>query len=527
MKIRVKVSFLLLTFILLIHNLGTSSAVAEEWQRVPHSYPNQAYVFNTVSQYIEFSDGVAIGSSLIYNKPMATGSGTISVQCESFQSANCVEALPTQLEANLTFPKCNDSQSTWCVSKVFIYGENSQPAEAEFVKYIDGNTFESDKTYDLPIGGTISLWRIKESDSTDQLLFAVDVNQRIKWTPSPYYYQLTGGIYPVTIKTGSEYFPEIYSKNDKSTTGSSYQISPKCEKAIFTSKGECGSKSLFPKNYRFGLSIVVPQSVNGFISGRLEEAKFSINSSQGSSTNKTITIDAKPMKIPRLGVVLTKEQALQMVPGLGDAGMNWFAQDNRQDKDMFKRIDFLRDIVGDKASGFSTVWNFTNLSSNNAMSACPISNNTFPGLISTNAMIMSPNPPVFKDSEFSYQVAGMHFEPDGKTLIVGNYTMIISKDIVSCLYGSTQIPIMASVSIINSETGDKKVSLSTLKNDGKFYTLNISGFNFSNPEIRVKLQFPEIKMEITKKSITCVKGKIKKNISGINPKCPTGYKISK
>ena len=176
---------------------------------------------------------------------------------------------------------------------------------------------------------------------------------------------------------------------------------------------------------------------------------------------------------------------------------------------------------------FNTVWNFTNLSTNNVMSACSISNNTFPGLISTNSMIMSPNPPVFKDSEFSYQVAGMHFEPDGKTLSVGNYTMIVSKDVVSCLYGSDQIPISASISIVNSETGDKKISVATIKNDGKFYTLNISGFNFSNPEIRVKLQFPEVKMEIIKKSITCIKGKMKKKISGINPKCPTGYRINK
>jgi hypothetical protein len=526
MKIRVRVSLLLLPLILLIQSLGTSFAIAEEWQRVPYSYPNQAYVFNTVSQYIEYSDGIAIGSRLTYNKPTTNG-GTISVHCQSFQSPNCVEALQTQLQADLTFPKCKNSESTWCISKVFIYKNDSIPVEAEFVKYIDGNKFEADLKYDLPEGGTISLWKIKDPASTEQTLFAVDVNQIFRWTPSPYYYQLTGGIYPVAIKTGNGYFPEIYSKNDKSSTGSGYLISPKCEKAIFTSKGECGSRSIFPENYRFGLSIVVPQNVNGFISGRLEAAKFSTTSEQNNSSNKTITVDAEPMKIPRLGVALTKEQALRMIPQLGDGGMNWFAQDNRQDEGMFKRIEFLRDIVGDKASGFSTVWNFTNLSTSNAMSACAISSNTFPGLIATNAMIMSPNPPIFKDSEFSYQVAGMHYEPDGKTLIVGSYTMIISKDVVSCLYGSSQIPITASISIVNSETGDKKVSVSTLKNDGKFYTLNISGFNFSNPEIRVKLQFPEVKMEIIKKSITCVKGKMKKKISGTNPKCPTGYRISK
>ena len=526
MKIRVRVSLLLLPFILLMQSLGTSFAIAEEWQRVPFSRPNQAYVFNTVSQYIEYSGGISIGSHLTFNKP-TSNPGSISVHCESFQSANCVEALPTQLQANLTFPKCKNSESTWCISKVFIYKKDSIPLEAEFVKYIDGNKFEEDGKYALPEGGTISLWKIKNPSSTEQILFAVDVNQTFLWSPTPFYSQLTGGIYPISLKPGNDYFPELFSKNDNSSTGYGYKISPKCENAVFTSKGECGSKELFPANYRFGLSIVVPQSVNGFISGRLEEAKFSTNSSQSNSTNKIITIDAEPMKIPRLGVALTKEQALQMIPQLGDDTMNWFAQDNRQDGDILKRIDFLRDIVGDKSSGFATVWNFTNLSSGSAINACKISNSTFPGLIATNAMIMSPNPPEFKDSEFIYQVAGMHFEPDGKTLSVGNYTMIVSKDVVSCLYGSSQIPITASISIVNSETGDKKISVSTIKNDGKFYSLNISGFNFSNPEIRVKLQFPEVKMEVNNRSITCVKGKMKKKISGTNPKCPTGYRISK
>ena len=147
MKIIVRVSLLLLPFILLLQSLGTSSAIAEEWQRVPYSYPNQAYVFNTVSQFIEYNEGISIGSKLTFNRPTSNG-GTISVHCESFQSANCVEALPTQLQANLTFPKCKNSESTWCISKDFIYKKDSIPVEAEFVKYIDGNKFEADGKYD-------------------------------------------------------------------------------------------------------------------------------------------------------------------------------------------------------------------------------------------------------------------------------------------------------------------------------------------------------------------------------------------
>jgi hypothetical protein len=32
------------------------------------------------------------------------------------------------------------------------------------------------------------------------------------------------------------------------------------------------------------------------------------------------------------------------------------------------------------------------------------------------------------------------------------------------------------------------------------------------------------KGDLRSKSIVCVKGKVKKKISGTNPKCPTGYK---
>jgi hypothetical protein len=518
---------ILTLLIFIAQNISANISLADEWKPTKHSYPDQPYVFNTVSQFIEYSNGISIGSKLTYNKP-TSGGGTVSVYCESFESENCGNALPTQRQADLTFPLCNETLSTWCIRKVFIYKKDTQPVEAEFIKYVDGNKFSADKKFGLPEGGTISLWKMKESNSIDQTVFAIDVNQSIRWTPNPYYYQLTAGIYPIELINGAEYFPELFTKNEFSSTGSSYKISPKCENAVFTSLGECGTKVKFPENLKFGLSIVVPQNVNGFISGRLESPEFSTNIDEGDSTNKVISVLASPLKIPRLGVALTKEQALQMIPSLGDSGMNWFAQDNRQDGDILKRIDFLRKIVGDKASGFSTVWNFTNLgSAGSAINSCSIPKDSFPGLISTNAMILSPNPPVFKDSEFTYQVAGMHFEPDGKTLTVGNYTMIISKYLVSCLYGSNLIPITASVSIINSETGDKKVSVSTVIRDRDYYKLNIAGFNFSNPEIRIKLQFPEIKAPLKRTSIVCLKGKSKKQISGLNPKCPTGFKISK
>jgi hypothetical protein len=72
--------------------------------------------------------------------------------------------------------------------------------------------------------------------------------------------------------------------------------------------------------------------------------------------------------------------------------------------------------------------------------------------------------------------------------------------------------------------------------------LSAEGFTYSSPTLKVKL-VQEKKVEAaapatntvqsnaavgpkvaTKKSISCVKGKIIRKITGTNPKCPTGFK---
>jgi hypothetical protein len=99
------------------------------------------------------------------------------------------------------------------------------------------------------------------------------------------------------------------------------------------------------------------------------------------------------------------------------------------------------------------------------------------------------------------------------------------------------------------------------KDDGKWIRLGAYGFTFSSPTLKIKLaqggasdpakaavkeevppapEKPAPKEEVAKtntnpaapaevkknviKSISCVKGKIVRKISGTNPKCPAGFK---
>jgi hypothetical protein len=162
-------------------------------------------------------------------------------------------------------------------------------------------------------------------------------------------------------------------------------------------------------------------------------------------------------------------------------------------------------------------------------------------------MITSAGPPQFdqKEQALIYQVAGPHFEKDGKTLFRGTYDLVMRKDVAQCLYNFSNAPIKATISVINAN-GEEIVATEQLaeRNDasGEWITLGKYGFTFSSPKLKVKLtQEKSAAPAVTagkpsaatkpatttkKNSITCIKGKLKKVVSGSKPKCPTGYRVS-
>ena len=111
--------------------------------------------------------------------------------------------------------------------------------------------------------------------------------------------------------------------------------------------------------------------------------------------------------------------------------------------------------------------------------------------------------------------------------------MVVSAKIAKCIWGSDLSNSKATVSIVN-ESGTAQVTTSALKLLDDFYYFNISGFTYSTKKISIRLQpatnpvatpsaKPVIKPVV--KRITCVKGSVKKYVSGVKPVCPKGYKV--
>jgi hypothetical protein len=126
--------------------------------------------------------------------------------------------------------------------------------------------------------------------------------------------------------------------------------------------------------------------------------------------------------------------------------------------------------------------------------------------------------PRYEEGTLNYQVAGMHYMPDGVTLVEGTYDLLMRSDAARCLYGFSEAPVQATISITGEQS--QKLAVTSMTEGNGWIKLSAYGFNFSTPTI--KAASPVVSQK--KRSITCVKGKTVKKVAGVNPKCPTGFR---
>jgi hypothetical protein len=204
----------------------------------------------------------------------------------------------------------------------------------------------------------------------------------------------------------------------------------------------------------------------------------------------------------------------------------------------FKWLEMFRDLANDRASGESVVWSLSTIDgiSNNV---CLADSSRVLGIVTTNATVYDGNVPSFNGGELQYKVAGMHYRPDGKSLSQGTYDMVMRSDTARCLYGFSEAPIKASISVLSNEGSAQVATTSSGERDGWLY-LSAKNFTFSTPTIKVKLSQevpPTSPAQVAEKSkpeaslgkreskkVLCVKGSKTLTLKSKKSKCPKGYK---
>ena len=201
---------------------------------------------------------------------------------------------------------------------------------------------------------------------------------------------------------------------------------------------------------------------------------------------------------------------------------------------MWRYIQWLK-VANDKAYATNSTWSFRSMKETGRYTAC-IGTKGLSGMVTTNSNAYLAGPPSFEDGSLVYKVASPHFNSKGEVQ-VGTYDLAIRSDVARCIYNFSQAPIQATLSIVY-DTGEARTATTVVSEKDGWLRLSAKNFTYSNPTIKVKLTqesapaatpketaSPAAKNPApTKSTITCIKGKTTKKVTGLKPTCPVGYK---
>ena len=484
--------------------------------------------------------------------------------CTAYSDPNCSNADNIWYDAILG--ACKTNTDTNCVVGVTAIKDGKEIPGKFSQSYPETNeyAFKGDAGLKIPDGGLPSLWTFDgiTHQGGDQFMvfprYFHNGNGYFGNKPPVSPQQFDMGIFAVSKSKvyGAQKFNIVVDKLRTWWNGSNLG----CQ-STGSVDGECALSWPLPKDVRYRLDIRTSIPVTSFMHGRLLDPIIKI--STDAAGQQLFSVEAGPVAVP---VLNTWAKNTEMPKDLHEylyAQVNWggffMYQDglgNTRDNvqlletfdqytaETFKEYLWWLEVAKDKSIGDKTVWIAHTLGSAEVWSAgdsikkCLGDSKNLTGIVTTNAGMYVASPPTFNQAAQSldYKVTSPHFNDTGKAN-VGNYNLVISSEAARCIYGFTKAPISATVSIISSD-GTAQVATTTVNEKNGWLYLSANGFNYSAPTVRVKLTQEAEKPVATPSpsasatpaaapktlTITCIKGKITKKVSGAKPICPTGYK---
>jgi hypothetical protein len=476
--------------------------------------------------------------------------------CLSIDDEFCKVASAIDFSANL--PVCSEKYKINCVesfsAKFTDSGSVTTAIEGTHqgqFPVVGRNDFEGLESRDLPTGASPGIWKLPglvHGGGTDEYLVKfqlrgnANADQRFQF-----------GSYDVTITPFTKKFGSF--GRNWMTDGREYanvdckKLNLPCGPAVrFASSqdftpcaavddGACALKQAFPTDSTFKVVARLSQSPTGWLHGRVKSPDIQIT--QVSNYTK-VSIEAEPVVVPVVGVIdsyaslpdplknfYSNPMGLNGSSSWGEPGptgrRNILAQPSPDSENAFQALLNWSDYIKDKASASPTQWKIRTLNDQGSASYCFSGGNKLIGVVSTNSMVYLGGPPEFNSEvqSLDYKVASPHYTSKNE-VFKGTYDLVMSSSVARCLYGFNSAPLKASIQIVN-ENGQNSVATTVISEKDGWLKLGAYGFTFSSPTLRVKLT--QEKAAAKKKlTISCLKGKVTKKVTGTAPKCPSGYK---
>jgi hypothetical protein len=553
MKSRFLIGF---TCFLIATSTVSSSAIDTPSRSLLNLSPGTfAFVFN------EGAHGLGhITSKLVSRETSLLPSSTTNTHlCTNFSDPRCNSNNFGNFEATTVLNPCVANDIEPCVSSLTLTDKEGKLHKASLVRTIDGPKFPKDSSVELFNGGSTSLWHVSDFPGIKDYAVAYFIESSYmkvlgekKFTPLTF----SAYIYPFVEKavpsaTNKKWQEMIYPDGRIGISGTGHVSGMNC---IWTENGKCGLEQEFDEAVTMELKLNVPASLTGWLHGRLVGPEISVTSI-GNSMNE-LTVRAKPADVPSAYAEIpysqTTDEMKQLYKFNAHAMSGSPVRDNVDvaGSSGFKYMSAFQGLLGDKAQLKSTSWKFGRLDGvqTNSQNNCLQSNSKILGLVTTNSMLYEDTLPKFENGSLNYKVGGLHFNPDGTTF-KGMYDLVMRSETARCLYGFSNAPLSAEISVISAE-GEKQVATTQLSESKDWIHLSAYNFGFSSPTIQMKLKQeiepsvaptpsaspaispspqPEISLDRTnsalkKTTIRCVKGKTTKKVTATIPKCPAGYK---
>ncbi len=513
--------------------------------------------------------------SRIYAQASFQGSAqTPTFHCESVDSPKCVEL--DHIVANAFLQPCSATIVTNCIEDFYATDPAGNRIQAlNPVQYPLGAPldYKGDDSINLPTGGAPTIWTIPGAthggSGESYILQAYSNNHLNKSANSKVTTEdfnmtsLTVNVVPITMING-RFVRQIAQDSTQSSPGTVSGIRhdsiDEWRYCAMIDNGTCAKRQAFPAGYTFGVKVKLQKKLSGWLHGRIYNPNVSI--SMNAKQEQIIEVSASPVSVPVIGEWyrwenLTPEIQKYILDGKVYGGQGWhdtksLATGNFQEmvgtsgQSSLETLALWIPQIKDKASANQSTWTFYTLPQwelNNANS-CIRDATDLVGFVTTNAAVYAAGPPAFNNElqSLDYKVMAPHFTAQGE-VFKGSYDLKIRGSIARCIYGFSEAPIQASISIV-SEDGSSQVATQTVNEVDGWLSLSANGFTYSAPTISVKLSqkapgelaptptptpTPSAVAAKKKVTITCRKlnqAKVIKKVTAITPKCPTGYRKS-
>ncbi|MCX8528474.1 MAG: hypothetical protein ORN27_00195 [Rhodoluna sp.] len=411
---------------------------------------------------------------------------------------------------------CKEPASAGCIEKLELAKPDGEFTEAQFDHTaLGGHPHTADAKLNLLEGGGGSIFYapgVPSASGTTEYAVVIKAGQIFDHGSGKFL--SPNGLHAMVVPV-----------RDEANSGYNSEGGPNSNMCVYFEVGHCGIAQDFAEGTQVRLTFRAPKGLGGWFRGRINHPAITVESANTSANR--ITMEGQSTVVPRFAYVqetasLTADEKsyLSHLSNWGaKAGTTYGLGGSEQGSPEF--IEHYRKPLGDTATGLSSFWSM-NTAQTGGGSGCLSDTSQVLGIVTTNSMAYDPNAPSFVNGALDYKVSGLHWMPGGKYEVQGTYDLVMRSETARCLYGFSKAPISAKISVTSS-TGEAKVATTVMSEKAGWVKLAAYGFNYSSPTVSVKLT-QEGRAPSKKTTITCVKGKLTKKVTGVGTKCPAGYK---